>query len=154
MASHRHALRAIVMQTLFAWEFRRGDAEAILSYNLVNGALHIEDQSYAVKLLEKILHHRNEVKEAIQKYAPEWPWEKIAPIDRAILEVGVCELLFDKDIPALVAINEAIELAKEFGTESSSKFVNGVLSSIYDNARSAVYKEPSRKRLNHDTKKD
>jgi len=132
MASQRHLLRAVVMQTLFAWEFRGGHAESILSYNLVNGALSIPDQTYALQLLEKTLLHRKEIKTAIQKYAPEWPWEKIAPIDRAILEVGICELLFDKSIPSLVAINEAIELAKEFGTESSSKFINGVLSSIYD----------------------
>lgn len=132
MASQRHLLRAVVMQTLFAWEFRGGDAEVILSYNLVNGALSIKDFSYALHLLKKIMLHRNKIKETIEKFAPEWSWEKIAPIDRAILEVGVCELLFDKSIPNLVAINEAIELAKEFGTESSSKFINGVLSSVYD----------------------
>lgn len=135
MASKRHMLRALVMQTLFAWEFRGGDAEAILSYNLVNGGHGMEDQSFAVHLLKKIMLHRNEVKKAIATFAPEWPWEKIAPIDRAILQLGVCELLFDSDIPHLVAINEAIELAKEFGTESSSKFVNGVLSSIYDDRK-------------------
>lgn len=135
MASKRHILRALVMQTLFAWEFRGGEAEAILSYNLVNGGHGEEDQSFAVQLLKKILLHRNEIKEAIAQFAPEWPWEKIAPVDRAILEVGTCELLFDADIPHLVAINEAIELAKEFGTESSSKFVNGVLSSMYDHRK-------------------
>lgn len=135
MASKRHTLRALVMQTLFAWEFRGGDAEAILSYNLVNGGHGMEDQSFAVQLLKKIMLHRKEVKDVIASFAPEWPWEKIAPIDRAILELGVCELLFDESIPNLVAINEAIELAKEFGTESSSKFVNGVLSSIYDNSK-------------------
>lgn len=135
MASKRHTLRALVMQTLFAWEFRGGDAEAILSYNLVNGGHGMEDQTFAVHLLKKIMLHRKEAKEAIATFAPEWPWEKIAPIDRAILQLGVCELLFDDDIPHLVAINEAIELAKEFGTESSSKFVNGVLSSIYDDRK-------------------
>jgi N utilization substance protein B len=135
MASKRHLLRALVLQTIFAWEFRGGDAEAILSYNLVNGGHHGEDQAFALNLLAKIVKNHEEVKETIKKYAPEWPWEKIAPVDRAILEVGTAELLFDKDIPALVAINEAIELAKEFGTESSSKFVNGVLSSIYDDRK-------------------
>lgn len=134
MASKRHILRALVMQTMFAWEFRGGDAEAILSYNLVNGGHGMEDQSFAMKLLEKVLHHREELQEKIKEYAPEWPWEKIAPVDRAILELGTCELLFDPEIPNLVAINEAIELGKEFGTESSSKFINGVLSSIYDKA--------------------
>ena len=132
MASLRHTLRATVMQTIFAWEFRGGDPEKILSYNLVNGALSIKDQTYSVHLLKKFLLHRKEIRDTIEKYAPEWSWEKIAPIDRAILEVGATELLFDASIPNLVAINEAIELAKEFVNESSSKFVNGVLSSVYD----------------------
>ncbi len=135
MASKRHTLRALVMQTLFAWEFRGGDAEAILSYNLVNGGHGLEDQSFAMLLLKRLMDNREAVKDAIKHYAPEWPWDKIAPIDRAILEVGATELLFDPDMPALVAINEAIELAKEFGTESSSKFVNGVLSSLYDDRK-------------------
>ncbi|MFA6023654.1 MAG: transcription antitermination factor NusB [Candidatus Gracilibacteria bacterium] len=120
------------MQTVFAWEFRGGDAQAVLSYNLVNGGHGMEDQSFALQLLEKVMAHREELMETIKTYAPEWPWEKIAPIDRAVLEVGACELLFDEEIPNLVAINEAIELAKEFGTESSSKFINGVLSSIHE----------------------
>ena len=135
MAAERHLLRSIVVQTLFAWEFRGGDAENILNYNLVNGADHLKDTTFASKLLQKVLLHRNAIKALIQKYAPEWPYEHIAPIDRAILQVGLAELLYDEKIPDLVAINEAIELAKEFGVESSSKFVNGVLSSIYDAER-------------------
>ncbi len=132
MASDRHQLRSLVVQTLFAWEFRGGDSEAILHYNMVNGARHLKEQSFAIDLLKKTLLHRNEIKELIARYAPEWPFEKIAALDRVILEVGITELCFSSEIPDLVAINEAIELAKEFGTESSSKFVNGVLSSIYD----------------------
>lgn len=135
MASDRHTLRALVMQTLFAWEFRGGDPEALLNYNIVNGVRHIQDTTYAHKLLKRLLNHRVEIKDYIKKFAPEWPFEKIAPVDRAILEVGICELVFDPDIPDLVAINEAIEIAKEFGVESSSKFVNGVLSSIYDESK-------------------
>lgn len=135
MVSPRHLLRTIVVQTLFAWEFHGGDPKTILAYNLQNGALRVKDHSYAIQLLKKILSHRKEIKKAIQKYATEWSWEKIAPVDRAILEVGTGELLFQKLIPPLVAINEAIELAKEFGTENSSKFVNGVLSSIYDDSK-------------------
>ena len=135
MASQRHILRSIVVQTVFAWEFHGGDPEAILSYNLVNGAKDIQDISFALPLLKRVLENQAEIKETIQKYAPEWPWEKIAAVDRAILEVSVAELLFDKSVPALVAINEGIELAKEFGVESSSKFVNGVLSSLYEDLK-------------------
>lgn len=135
MASDRHTLRALVMQTMFAWEFRGGDSEALLSYNLVNGARHVPETQFAYELLRKVMIHRKEIKDLIKKYAPEWPFEKIAPVDRVILEIGICELIFDEQMPDLVAINEAVELAKEFGVESSSKFVNGVLSSIYDDHR-------------------
>jgi N utilization substance protein B len=106
----------------------------------VNGAGNVDDQPFALQLLQKVVTNHKKIRSTIEKYAPEWPWEKIAPVDRAILEVSVAELLYDKDIPALVAINEGIELAKEYGTESSSKFVNGVLSSLYDHARSAPKK--------------
>lgn len=132
MASDRHLLRACVMQCLFAWEFRGGDAQDILSYNLVNGAGRIEDRTFAFSMLDNLLKKREEILEFIKKFAPEWPFEKIARVDRAILELGIYELIYDKDMPPLVAINEAIELAKEFGNENSSKFVNGVLSSIYE----------------------
>ncbi len=138
MASDRHLMRSLVLQTLFAWEFRGGDAEAILHYNLVNGNGHEGDARFATNLLQKVLLHRNEIKGVIAQYAPEWPFEKIAPTDRAILEIGLAELLFTADVPDLVAINEAIELAKEFGVESSSKFVNGVLSSVYDERKKAT----------------
>lgn len=132
MASDRHSLRCIVLQTLFAWEFRGGDAEAILTYNLVNGARHIESNQFAYDLLRKVLLHRKDIKNIIEQYAPEWSFDKIAPVDRVILQIGITELVYDSKVPDLVAINEAIELAKSFGVQSSSKFINGVLSSIYD----------------------
>ncbi|MFT7184060.1 MAG: N utilization substance protein B [Oceanicoccus sp.] len=132
MASDRHSLRCIVLQTMFAWEFRGGDAEATLSYNLVNGARHIVSNQFAYDLLRKVLLHRNDIKKTIEQYAPEWPFDKIAPVDRVILQIGIAELLYDSKVPDLVAINESIELAKSFGVQSSSKFINGVLSSIYD----------------------
>lgn len=132
MSSDRHSLRSIVLQTLFAWEHRGGDAEGILTYNLVNGARHIEHPQFAYDLLKKVLLHRKDTKALIARFAPEWPFEKIAPIDRAVLQIGITELVYDSKVPDLVAINEAIELAKSFGVQSSSKFINGVLSSIYD----------------------
>lgn len=136
MASDRHILRSVVVQTLFAWEFRGGEPEAILNYNMVNGAAHLKNNAnFAHTLLKNVLTHRKEIKALIERYAPEWPFDKIAPVDRAILQVGIAELAFDSTIPDLVAINEAIELAKDFGVESSSKFINGVLSSLYDDTQ-------------------
>ncbi len=134
MASQRHLLRTLVIQTVFAWEFRGGDPEALFSYNLVNGG-GMDDSSFALQLLQKIVKNHKKIQKTIQKYAPEWPMDKIAPIDRAVLELSIAEMLYDDSIPALVAINEGIELAKEYGNESSSKFVNGVLSSLYDDLK-------------------
>lgn len=136
MSSDRHRLRSIVLQTLFAWEFRGGDIEAILHYNLVNASWKNPDSKFASDLLKKILLHRAELKKLIAHYAPQWEYKKIAPVDRAAIQIGLTELLFSSEVPDVVAINEAIELAKEFGEESSSKFVNGVLSSVYDDKNS------------------
>ncbi len=132
MSSDRHTLRVCVMQTLFAWEFHGGVAADVLSYNLVNGARYIKDNLFAHIMLENLLKKREDILGLIKEFAPEWALEKIAPIDRAILQVGIYELVYDKEMPSLVAINEAIEMGKEFGTENSSKFINGVLSSIYE----------------------
>ena len=136
MASERHTMRQVVVQTLFAWEFRGGDIVELMAYNFVNGAPQVKETTFAYQLLEKITENKKKIVETIQKYAPEWPLEKIAPLDRAILELGIAELLFAEDVPKLVVINEAIELAKEFGNENSSKFINGVLSSLYDDIKS------------------
>lgn len=135
MASFRHLARIVVMQTLFALEFRGSDdnnANSLLDYNLKEFARQLKDHKFTKDLLKGVLSNKEEIRQIIKKYAPEWPIEKIAPIDRAILEIGIYEVVFDKEMPSLVAINEAIEIAKEFGGENSKKFVNGVLSSIME----------------------
>jgi len=119
------------MQTVFAHEFRGGDAHTILEYNFKHRATDDKvDNPYTQLLLTGVLNHHQEIKNMIQEHAREWPFEKIAPVDRAILEIGVYELAFAKNVPPLVAVNEAIEIAKKFGGENSAKFINGVLSSI------------------------
>ena len=130
MASYRHIARIAVMQTIFAYEFRGGEPLNILKYNLQEYRFKIMDRGFAELLLKGALKNKNEIIKIIQKEAPEWPVDKIAPIDRAILEVGAYELLFSEDIPPIVAINEAVEIAKSFGDTNSPKFVNGVLSTI------------------------
>lgn len=120
------------MQTLFALEFRGGEAEKILSYNLKEFAPQITDSAFARQLLKGVLAKRKEIHKIIRKHAPKWPITKIAPIDRAILEIGVYEIMFDQSVPVIVVINEAVETAKEFGDKNSQKFINGVLSSIMD----------------------
>ncbi len=130
MASYRHLARIAVMQTLFASEFRGGDAEEILKYNLSESTDKVTDTAFPRAILRGVLEKKQEILEIIKKEAPEWPIDKIAAVDRAILEIGVYEILFSDDAPPIVAINEAVELAKSYGDTNAPKFVNGVLSTV------------------------
>ena len=143
MASSRHLGRVIVLQTLFAYEFPPStssgqvqDPEAILEYVSREFEGKISDLSFAYELLNGVLRHLEESRKLIEKNAPQWPVDKIAPLDRGILEIGIYEMNHAKDVPPVVAINEAIELAKAFGNENSQKFVNGVLNAIYEAKKS------------------
>lgn len=88
------------------------------------------DDAFASSLLRGVLEHEGELRALIQEHAPGWTWERMDPIARAVLLLGACELAYVGDVPAAVVINEAIEVAKEYGTEESGKFVNGVLNAI------------------------
>lgn len=140
MAKSRHLARIAVMQTIFATEFRSRlqDAPsekydraqqffpAIWEANLAGE----EESAFAKDLLKGVYDHFDDVRETIEEFAPEWPFEKIAGLDRAILQIGVYEIRYTKDVPPVVAIDEAIEIAKEFGSDNGAKFVNGVLSAV------------------------
>lgn len=115
---------------MFAYEFHGGDPEAVLEYIAREFEGKISDLSFAYELLNGVLRHQKEIDDLIVKHAPQWPLEKIAGIDRAALELSIFEILHSKDVPAVVAIDEAIELSKTFGNENSQKFVNGVLNAI------------------------
>lgn len=131
MSSNRHIARIALIQTLFAWEFRGGDIHQILDYFLEQFYPTLTNRSFIEKTLNGILEKREEIQKIVTETAPEWSFEKIAPIDRAILELGVYELIVsDKEVPPLVAVNEAIEIAKSMGNENSAKFINGVLSAV------------------------
>ena len=131
MASWRHLSRVMVMQSFFEYEARGGDFKDILEYNLEEYGEKITETDFAFNLQKKIDKNYPKIRELIKKYAPEWSIDKMDPVERAILVVGVCELLDpEKDVPLSVAINEAIELAKTYGDENSGKFINGVLNSI------------------------
>ncbi|MBI5754498.1 transcription antitermination factor NusB [Candidatus Peregrinibacteria bacterium] len=136
MASYRHLARTCVMQTIFEIEFKGGasvDPQAILNSILDEFAPKLTEKKFARDTLAGVLKNQKDILDIIQKYAPEWPIEKIARVDRAILEIGVYEVVFAHDIPPVVAINEAIEIAKHFGDNNSQKFINGVLSSVMKN---------------------
>jgi N utilization substance protein B len=127
------------MQALFELEFNEmketKDSKKILERILSEFAPKLTEREFAFKTLEGVLKNRKEILEIIKEYAPQWPIDKIAKIDRAILEIGVYEVAFADDIPEIVAINEAIEIAKHFGDDNSSKFINGVLSSVMKNVK-------------------
>ncbi len=135
--ANRHLLRSIVLQTLFECDFKSKkngtDAIEILRLNVKEFAPEVVDISFAEDIIKGIEKYHSDLDDIITKAAPNWPIDRIAIIDRNILRIGLFELLFSDygDVPPKVAINEAIELAKTFGGDTSSKFVNGVLGAIY-----------------------
>jgi len=135
--ANRHLSRSIVLQTLFELDFReeRNEkiAEDILIRNMEEFAPGVAEISFMTTLTKIILGKYSEIDQIITKAAPDWPLEKISIIDRNILRLGLAELLFAdrSEVPAKVAINEAIELGKTFGGESSGRFINGVLGAVY-----------------------
>lgn len=134
--ANRHLARSVVLQTLFEWDttgVSAKDAETILARNVAEFGGDDVDHPFMDTLLHGVLAKKEDIDLVIAKAAPEWPLERIAPVDRNILRLGLYELLFaDRaQVPAKVAINEAIELAKTFGGDSSGRFVNGVLGAVY-----------------------
>ncbi|MDE2037972.1 MAG: transcription antitermination factor NusB [Patescibacteria group bacterium] len=134
--ANRHLSRSVVLQTLFEWDFRgrpEGGTPAVAQRVAKEFAPGMADISFTDSLLKGIVAKRPEIDAIIEKAAPEWPIDKISPIDRNILRIGLYELIFaDRaEVPAKVAINEAIELAKTFGGDTSGRFVNGVLGAVY-----------------------
>ncbi|MBU2564237.1 transcription antitermination factor NusB [Patescibacteria group bacterium] len=135
--SSRHIARSIVLQSLYEWDFNKKknlEIDLIIKKNMEEFGKGAEDEKDFIKSLsEGVLKHREKIDKIIEKSAPEWPLEQITIIDRNVLRIGIFELLFgdEKEVPPKVAINEAIELAKSYGGESSGRFINGVLGTIY-----------------------
>jgi len=134
--AHRHLSRSIAMQTLYEWDFNNRDnskIDEILERNIQEFGPGLEDDKFVRDLIKGVLENLDKIDAIIVKTAPEWPLEQINLVDRNILRLGIYELLYGnhQEVPPKVAINEAIELAKSFGGETSGKFVNGVLGTIY-----------------------
>ncbi len=131
--SNRHLARTIVVQALYQWDFNGqvDNAIEIMKRDKEQFAPDFDDAGFIEHLINGVLENKESIDQLIVKFAPEWPLDQITTIDRNILRLGTFELRFDENIPAKVAINESIELAKTFGGESSGKFVNGVLGAIY-----------------------
>lgn len=131
----RHLIRTVILQSLYEWDFynQKKDLVAILDRNLAEFAPGIDEPEFAWKIMKGIAEHIKDIDNVITKAAPEWPLPKIAVIDRNILRIGLYELLYadPNEVPSKVAINEAIELAKNYGGPNGARFINGVLGTVY-----------------------
>ncbi len=151
MASNRHLGRIVALQTLYEQDFRREagdetfDLQDVLSRNLSRYRETIDDTAFIDQLVNGVLAHQDELDGALQPLAPEWPIAQIARMDRVVLRIGAYELLHAKDVPPKVVINEAVELAKAFGGDNSSKFINGVLGSLLTQTEGKVPKVKKKK---------
>ncbi|MBU4314813.1 transcription antitermination factor NusB [Patescibacteria group bacterium] len=133
--SNRHLSRTMVMQCLFELDFQ-GYAkperiDEVVKYIKQEFAPDFDDDGYVAKQTHAVIDKVDEIDALLVKFAPEWPISEMTNTDRNILRLGAYELKFDEKIPAKVAINEAIELGKTFGGDTSGKFVNGVLGAVY-----------------------
>ena len=136
MASNRHLGRIIALQTLYEQDFRLDcedssfDLEQVLKRNIERYKDMVDDRAFIEELVRGVDKKREELDKILQPVAPEWPIDQIARMDRIVLRIGAYELLFGSDVPPKVVINEAVELAKGFGGDNSSKFINGVLGTV------------------------
>ncbi len=135
MAS-RHLSRSIAMQSLYEWDFsgkKKENLEKIVEKNIKEFGPGLENKDFIWELIKGVISRISDIDKIIEKAAPEWPLDQVTIIDRNVLRIGLYELLYGnkEDVPPKVAINEAIELAKTFGGESSGKFINGVLGTVF-----------------------
>lgn len=138
--ANRHLGRTIIMQSFYQWDFKGKDTAELqqaLECNLAEFAPEFDDVAFVENTANGMVTNLPAIDALITQYAPQWPLEQITLVDRNVLRIGVYELKMNPEIPARVAINEAIELAKTFGGESSGKFVNGVLGAIYRDMQAA-----------------
>jgi len=134
MASNRHLGRIVALQTLYEQDFRRESGDAsfdlaeVLKRNIARYESTVDDVGFIEQLVQGVAKHEAEIDAKLAPLAPEWPIDQIARMDRVMLRIGLYELQYEVgDVPPKVVINEAVELAKAFGGDNSSKFINGVL---------------------------
>lgn len=130
MARTRRKARALALQALYEVDSVGHEVRGTLTYLLAKEELSEENATFARELVNGVIQNRDMIDRNIQEFAPAWPIEQIAVIDRNILRLAIFEILLNNKSPVKVAINEAVELAKTFGSDNSSKFVNGVLGSV------------------------
>ncbi|HML22167.1 MAG TPA: transcription antitermination factor NusB [Aggregatilinea sp.] len=141
---YRHIARSVALQILYELDSTRHAVEDVLSEHLAPYREQPELRLSTNRLVEGVLGNKKELDAVIHRYAPEWPLEQIALIDRNILRMAVFEMTIDRSTPLKVAINEAVELAKTFGTESTPRFINGVLGSLAARTASSTLNDEER----------
>ncbi len=134
--ANRHLSRSVAMQSLYEWDFKDkkpDQLKEIVNRVIKEFAPGLEEVDFIWQIIDGVIKNLSKLDKIIEKSAPEWPIDQITIVDRNVLRIGLYELLFGKreEVPPKVAINEAIELAKTFGGESSGKFINGVLGTVY-----------------------
>jgi len=130
MVGARRRARAIALQALYEVDSVGHDVEGTLNHLLANVELPEENAAFVREIVNGVIQNREEIDENIKNFAPAWPVEQIPVIDRNILRLAIFEILLDNKVPVKVSINEAVELAKTFGSDNSARFVNGVLGSV------------------------
>ncbi len=130
MVGARRRARAIALQALYEVDSVGHDVEGTLNHLLANVELLEENAAFVREIVNGVIQNREEIDQNIKNFAPAWPVEQIPVIDRNILRLAIFEILLDNKVPVKVAINEAVELAKTFGSDNSARFVNGVLGSV------------------------
>jgi len=152
MASNRHLGRIIALQTLYEQELRSEaedknfDLDEVLDRNIMRYKQMLEDKDFVRKLVLGVSKQSDDLDKKLQPVAPEWPISQIARMDRLVLRIGLYELESEADVPPKVVINEAVELAKAFGGENSSKFINGVLGTLLREQDEKKAKKPVKKK--------
>jgi len=130
MAGARRKARMLAFQALYEIDIAGHEPERVVTHLLAEGELSDENAVFVRELVSGVIHNKEKIDHNIQSYAPAWPIEQIPVVDRNVLRLAIFEILLDNKVPVKVAINEAVELAKKFGSYSSPKFINGVLGSV------------------------
>jgi N utilization substance protein B len=153
MASNRHLGRIVALQTLYELDFRVEvqekdlDRDEVLKRNIARYSEVVEDKEFIENIVNGVTEKQDGLDAIIQPVAPDWPLSQIARIDRTILRMGVYELYYNPKVPKKVAINEAVELAKSFGSDNSSKFINGVLGTVLKKLEDSTAKTSPKKTI-------
>jgi N utilization substance protein B len=127
---YRHQARRLALQALYEIDCTDHPVGTVLNERLESDTYREETRTLTIRLVSGVLEHRDQLDTLIRRYAPEWPLDQIAILDRNILRIAIFELIIDDSVPVKVAINEAVELAKTFGAESTPRFINGVLGTL------------------------